>query len=1127
MGEDRDLSNADPLFVASRQIGRHSDRKGSRVSNSQASANTSSFVETRARLALAALLAAVSCVLLSALLAAPASAACPNEVFRSGPSAKLPDCRAYELVTPAYTGGIKPQGTNFSNMYHGFEFLLLNDAGDSLMFNTSGAALSGTPGNGFNDRYRAKRTATGWVTELAGPTAEETSRLTPGPVSDDHGYEFLNAGLNEFNLEPESTLQAPYGGRVVDILQKPGGEFELIAIGSLGETRTATGHRITPGGTHVIFSTTTPLEPKASPAGMNTIYDRTPGGATQVVSLLPDGTAPSTGGVEFLGSSTDGNHVAFATKAGQFGDDNLRWWVRSNNSVTKEVSRIGGVAVGDELTCTGSGASTIAYQWLRNGALIGGATSATYTTTAADAGTVLQCRVEATGSEGTGLTTSMPPHYVEPYGGENPPYMNGQTTFVEGEGPTLNTGEVAACKTNQFAKWEGDPTFSYQWFLNGAEVPGATSSTYSTTSADEGGSLICRKTATNEDGTVVTFSDPKPVQPALPAVLPGVEGQGDPTISNLTDAGDAPETGDELSCSPGTWSHSPSFGYQWLRDGAPIGGATAATYTVTAADEGTSIQCLVTATGDATTQAISEPVVADPQPGEAPPRREIWSIPAEVHGGSEVGEGLYCAEGSWSGSPTYGFQWMRDGAEIAGATEQSYTVTTADLGSVVQCRVTATNAGGSSVETNAADTAAGPHFITAEVPNAEAEVEGGATGMTFNGLYGGHLFYSDGPKTGPGNWEQAPADLLSYDIANGTTTRITDVGDAKFSHVSRDGSHVYFVSPSEIGGEGNSGEPNLYVWSRADDSTTYIATVEPSDVVLRRNSQEQRGTNLASWTYANDPDKEAVQGLGASDTRSTPDGSVFLFQTSAQLTSFNNVEADPEDCLEKSEGDERCPQAYLYDTATDELTCVSCPPAGTGPATGFAEFYEWGVISDLNPPNNLSNDGTTVVFESTEDLLPQDGNERKDVYRWKKGEGLALISTGQATTPSLLYGVTPNASDIAFVTTEKLVPHDVNGGTERIYDARVNGGFPPDESTVTEPCTGDACQGNPKAAPEAPSVPSTSLNGSGNVREKLRCPKGKRKVVRKGKERCIKRKGKQQRKGSKQRSARGDRGGAR
>lgn len=60
-----------------------------------------------------------------------------------------------------------------------------------------------------------------------------------------------------------------------------------------------------------------------------------------------------------------------------------------------------------------------------------------------------------------------------------------------------------------------------------------------------------------------------------------------------------------FSTTTGTWTNSPSFTYQWQRGGVNIGGATAATYVMVAADVGAAITCNVTGTngGGAATAA--------------------------------------------------------------------------------------------------------------------------------------------------------------------------------------------------------------------------------------------------------------------------------------------------------------------------------------------------------------------------------------------------------------------------------------------------------------------------------------------------------------------------------------------
>jgi WD40 repeat protein len=114
------------------------------------------------RLARAAVLAA-TLVLSSgttlAVLPPPAAAEeCPNAAFRTGPSTHLPDCRAYEMVTPPYKASGHFAAAAFT----------INPSGSSLLLDITSAinGAEGFPnilGIAPGEVYTTRRTASGWV----------------------------------------------------------------------------------------------------------------------------------------------------------------------------------------------------------------------------------------------------------------------------------------------------------------------------------------------------------------------------------------------------------------------------------------------------------------------------------------------------------------------------------------------------------------------------------------------------------------------------------------------------------------------------------------------------------------------------------------------------------------------------------------------------------------------------------------------------------------------------------------------------------------------------------------------------------------------------------------------------
>lgn len=71
------------------------------------------------------------------------------------------------------------------------------------------------------------------------------------------------------------------------------------------------------------------------------------------------------------------------------------------------------------------------------------------------------------------------------------------------------------------------------------------------------------------------------------------------------------------------------------------------------------------------------------------------SVAPAITGTAQEGQTLTCSTGTWSGSPTYTYQWKRNGNNIGGATSSTYLLVLADVGQNILCTITATNFVGS------------------------------------------------------------------------------------------------------------------------------------------------------------------------------------------------------------------------------------------------------------------------------------------------------------------------------------------------------------------------------------------------------------------------------------------------
>ena len=374
-----------------------------------------------------------------------------------------------------------------------------------------------------------------------------------------------------------------------------------------------------------------------------------------------------------------------------------------SGSVTPSVAISGApaatICAGSSVTFTANptnGGATPTYQWQINGVNVSGATGTTFTTTALannDIVTVIMTSNDPCASTPTATSSGS----TITVGGVVTPSV-AVTGAPTGSICTGTSVTFTANPTN------GGTTPTYQWQINGVNVPGATNSTFTSTTLSNNDIVTVIMTSNDPCAATATGTSTGITITVGGSVTPTVTITGNPVGSICSG------TSVTFTANPTNGGTAPT--YQWQINGTNVAGATGSTFSSTTLSNNDVVTVIMTssdpcaATPTATSAGSNVTVVATVTPSVT-----VTGAPTTVIcGGTSV---TFTANPTNGGTaPTY--QWQINGVNVPGATGVNFTSTTLNNNDVVTVIMTSSEP----CTTSASSTSAGSTISVSSTINA-------------------------------------------------------------------------------------------------------------------------------------------------------------------------------------------------------------------------------------------------------------------------------------------------------------------------------------------------------------------------------------------------------------------------